>query len=597
MSKNSVGSEKPCVIYFQPGQIMFHAHGNLNSTPGAVKKLIEWAGDIATRKKTGISISKVTKNNVYDFNPNKLPAIYPKPTTVARASKGRPRFKSDNDSSIQELEKSVPKSGLSYTSPAVQIPPPFSLIFATVASNRWQVKKGINIEKQLAEASKELLDLIIELDERRATAPVKLEVISPNWLISGGPEPGGTGGPGGKPSPVQDTDIDKYHIKLAPYQVSVLPQAFADVSQPGGGDGVVVAILDTAYPEKQKKQIYAEWAKPRSNGQGHPIIENLFKKNGRLTIHEDPTVDTYLPGITILGHDYDMTDHGLFIAGIVNSIAPQADIHLYQVLNKYGLGDLQSIARALQDIAKNFSNRPLVVNLSLTMNFPLEDKHLHPNDYYGLGQAILRQQPWRLAKLVARLFNWIVGKPMLCTCDSWFDRQARSFEWICDLIYNFQSRVIAAAGNNAQQGHGRPMALYPAAFERVFGVGALAKNIPPNGQRVRNANYSNLADRPPRKGITTLGGEQGAGNGVLGVYIGKFPNDKLGRIQKNDNGWAWWCGTSFATPIISGITAVALSKLKSANPGSSTEAAIMELYNAELRKTIYGEDVLGVEQS
>jgi hypothetical protein len=43
---------------------------------------------------------------------------------------------------------------------------------------------------------------------------------------------------------------------------------------------------------------------------------------------------------------YRMTDHGLFVAGIIHTIAPQAELHLIEVLNPYGVGDLESITRA-----------------------------------------------------------------------------------------------------------------------------------------------------------------------------------------------------------------------------------------------------------
>jgi len=39
---------------------------------------------------------------------------------------------------------------------------------------------------------------------------------------------------------------------------------------------------------------------------------------------------------------------------------------------------------------------------------------------------------------------------------------------------------------------------------------------------------------------------------VLGIYIGYFPNDANGNLVPNEMGWAYWAGTSFSAPVISG---------------------------------------------
>jgi hypothetical protein len=287
----------------------------------------------------------------------------------------------------------------------------------------------------------------------------------------------------------------------------------------------------------------------------------LRNTDGQLRVYTDPAVTNYLPGLIIDGHDYDMTDHGLFVAGIINSLAPKAELHLYQVLNEHGLGDMRSVARALQQVFNDFQERKLVVNLSLTMNIPLEKGHLKEdhlsNDAIDIGAEILKH----------KTFN---------------ERQAQIFESICDLVYTLDSRIIAAAGNESKSKKPRLGALYPAAFDRVLGVGALAYD---DGS-VSPASYSNLADKPTNDGIATFGGEAKE-KGILGVYVGPFPDG-----SKNENGFAWWSGTSFATPIISGITAAVLSKM----PGAITEEAIIKLFEAQSKFTNDDEDVLTVAQ-
>src|SRR6185503_1084154 len=91
--------------------------------------------------------------------------------------------------------------------------------------------------------------------------------------------------------------------------------------------------------------------------------------------------------------------------------------------------------------------------------------------------------------------------------------------------------VIAAAGNDGAHNNSswlirkRPSTRYPAAFDGVWGVGALPKQVSrqSNGKYLA-ATYSNKADdKVPPEGYVTLGGEPGVGRGVLGVYIGDFP--------------------------------------------------------------------------
>src|SRR5262249_7716102 len=68
---------------------------------------------------------------------------------------------------------------------------------------------------------------------------------------------------------------------------------------------------------------------------------------------------------------YLMADHGLFVAGILHTIAPDAALGMIRVLNDYGAGYLTSLIRGLQRLDL-VSARPLVVNLSLTVHVPVQ---------------------------------------------------------------------------------------------------------------------------------------------------------------------------------------------------------------------------------
>ena len=181
---------------------------------------------------------------------------------------------------------------------------------------------------------------------------------------------------------------------------------------------------------------------------------------------------------------------------------------------------------------------------------------------------------------------------------------------MCERLGRLGRQVVAAAGNDSWkkkdgQRHAQS-ARYPAAFTKVLGVGAL-----PQGDPTRNrheaSSFSNLGDDPVINGIMTLGGEPGARKGVLGLYLGEFPesrgeagqtpddedengiqpeanrtNNKLGWAQvpsNNKNGWAWWAGTSFATPI---LTAVIASVLSGPRSPTTTQNALTLLYDVDV---------------
>jgi hypothetical protein len=549
--------QKHEVIYFQPGQLVFHVDGN--SSPGSAHGLITWANNIAKKRYKDISISQ--RGESIDFKP---------PSSDDPDVQGWEKYRRAQDSNKDASLTKEPNFMIKEIRPADKRPQAFTLIFANV--------DGIKIQS-------DLLDLILLLDKKRGNAPGRnLQVVSPNWLASGSSEPGTVGGPGGRPVPYTTgiASTGEYSFTL-PKSVPVN----------GKGQGVVVAILDTV-PDESLSDIHDKWVKNRP-GDEHALLKTMLDPiNGRLTVHPDPdgNVDRApLKDIQADGHDYAMTDHGLFVAGIIHSIAPDAELHLFQVLNRYGIGDLETIARALKQVHDKFLAKRLIVNLSLTLNLPLEEGHLSNN----LGWQILSRGE-------SECDSWICRKIRRFICriffgPSWFERQARPMEKICDNVYTLGSRVIAAAGNNYDEKRQirRPQACYPAALESVVGVGALPKSKKPllPSDSPTLASYSNLADRPPRDGITTFGGEEGAREGVLGIYVGEFPPSRSNPTPtSNHNGWGWWAGTSFATPIITGATALELS----ANPSFTTQEAIEALYAEQSIIAGDGQDVLDVTQ-
>jgi hypothetical protein len=420
---------------------------------------------------------------------------------------------------------------------------------------------------QNREAGKgELIDLLLEIHEdlvepkEYSTEPMEgsqkrlhpipitpdnaitLNSVSPNWLIGSGSHQAGTVAPGSWPKRA-------WRAKKSPiFQFPDINEFKSEVAQMGAG--VTVAILDTAPCQHDLIDAYNTWHNHEDDTDDHELIGSLLKPGGPLSIYrmtEEEILETM--DFSALGHRYRMADHGLFVAGIIHTIAPQASLHLYEALNLYGIGSLETIARGLLQVLgllaglRNSDNRqPLIVNCSLALGVSEDDPDL----------------------------------PEQLRDPDLFEDMTVSFEQIIALLDQDDVVVVAAAGNDAHEKEGepgtrqRPPARFPAAFKQVIGVGALPKEHPAPGQKHKAASYSNLADRPETIGYATLGGEPGVEKGVLGVYIGDFPKVKAGinkpekaknmlpediDYTRNDTGWAWWAGTSFATPIISGLLA------------------------------------------
>lgn len=447
----------------------------------------------------------------------------------------------------------------------------FSLVYTPVATRRMigALPRRIGaINKLLAR-----MEWSINLDD-----DLVLRAAAPNWATTPAPDVAGGGGPGTMPAPVDPALVDGTYATLT---VGVAPLAgtpfgfrfeHTPLMKANPGDDkarqVEVAILDTAPRGDDLVAAAKRWPE-------HPLLRSLAS-SGKLTIEPaDPNDPGWqMPpvgsnGLEVYGHNYTMRDHGLFVAGIVHSIAPHAQLRLFEVLNEQGVGYIDTIGHVLRKIgdrrAQEADPAPLVVNCSLTIVAPLPgqwapdpatEDELSEIEAVVAGQDLAGKDPAELGTEERRLLAQIEALFV-------------AVEWVFNAARGSDVLVVAAAGNDAVLANGweappsaQPQARCPAAFESVVGVGALNKAH-------TSASYSNRADRQGGQGLATLGGEAerpsplslGRRPGVaipheavLGAYIGEFPSDDPSQ-QKNLTGWAWWAGTSFAAPIVSGALA------------------------------------------
>lgn len=380
------------------------------------------------------------------------------------------------------------------------------------------------------------------VDDREG--PIQLLTITPNWFFSGTPASLTDGGPGARPVPplavqrgepvTQDDylfcpcEFPAVQQELAPANVTL-----SQIFNTNGEEDTTVFILDAIPFIRQLRVAYNTW------GSTNPLLERLFAppytrsphfyQTARLKIHyyditNDPLFDSY----RTKGHNYRMSDHGVFIAGIVDCLAPQTDIRLIEVLNRRGVGTFKSLIWGLADVLNSVRNEGIsrfLVNCSLMMALPsntlLSDaaKNNPIIVFYGVVKPVIDA-----AVIIQRLFDDI-------------------------MIQSGGAIVVAAAGNDSELPTTQFAARFPAAYDSVVGVGALTKT----GDMAR---YSNIADNPALAGFLAFGGdsnykEASSDGGILSVYTAPtYPEG-----EKNISGWASWAGTSFACAVVSGILA------------------------------------------
>jgi subtilisin family serine protease len=265
------------------------------------------------------------------------------------------------------------------------------------------------------------------------------------------------------------------------------------------GQGVLVGIFDTSpFPVTMAHALLA--ADP-------PLrIELQHELPGGPFVHADK-----LP---------DIRDHGLFAAGLVHALAPASDIRQVRVLDNAGQGDLQTLNRALNAFIDDVASRrkpagsqeepPLrgaVINLSLGVHPP-------PN-------AAEQGLPAEISSLQ------IILAAAQCM----------------DIV------TVAAAGNDSAGAPAPRPAQIPASWPSTIGVAA-------SNDRGELACFSNKGD------ILAPGGEGGPNRSqcrpMFDRCSGDCPYALISLSLASPTGYRYWTGTSFSTPIVSGLAAAVI---------------------------------------
>jgi subtilisin family serine protease len=272
------------------------------------------------------------------------------------------------------------------------------------------------------------------------------------------------------------------------------------------GGRTVVGIFDTS---------------PFSTTVGSPTLMGIsaVPNSFNLTVKQPfvvPTISTHLSTPS----SFDVKEHGLFVAGLVHGVAPESEIHLIRVLDDNGCGDLFRLARAIHDFIRQYSQQPelmqnVVINLSLGVAKPME-----------------------------------LETPGM----TWFDRSVENLTTVLLAAHQRGAVIAAAAGNDSHGSESRKEPHLPAAYPYVIGVAASNRE---NGLTC----YSNRGD------VMAPGGEAEFDGGACKIHTQECllspdprncPWGLVSLYEPTPPVYAYWVGTSFATPLVSGIAALGL---------------------------------------
>lgn len=487
------------------------------------------------------------------------------------------------------------------------------LVQVVISNISERLQNTFNFEEELLNNPGFLQDIVIgdniaQANLGDAIRPVIVRTAqSPNW---------GGGGPGGEPiSPPLIQNMtngrnDLYQLNrfnlAAPHSSSSLTP-LENIRNNLGGKDVVIGILDTCPTQEV-------WDTAVSNFSSNQLLQELNSKitlytesDGGLSqvLSQNEETDIY-QDIDPHWSFYPMVDHGIFVASIIHSIAPNADIHLFRVLTDDGLSIFPPVARQLNAFVDhhNDSNVPIIVNCSLA--------YAHVEEAIRRDIKLYPEQLWQ-SNAVRNSDSKPDPRITLVTGAAGNEH-----------LYRQRQPLTSPSTPDYPTLETTPYPLYPAAYDSTLGVSALTRILQEDNTRMR-ASYANWSDdwdlnpdngtHPPRRGIATMGGEIfNLGNrritypydSVLGLYISEqLSSYPLGTLVQNTSGWARWSGTSFATAITTGILALLASQRYVTDNTSNSQQVLADLlgYCGDRIQiplvgggTIDGEHILNVTQ-
>jgi hypothetical protein len=286
-----------------------------------------------------------------------------------------------------------------------------------------------------------------------------------------------------------------------------------------------------------------------------------------------------------------MDDHGLCIAGIIRSIAPEAKLHMVEVLNRHGVGTLGSVAWAFEMLTQRLEGLTAeerkshyIVNMSFQYDLPtlaevgsfLDDLLLHA------AEPLTKKQEEQLRKLKLDHHEFHTQGEAAVELRELFEAY-ENVKINLNTLGTTATRLgihlelIAAGGNDLLES-----SPFPAHQGIVRGIGALKIFGVGKTSRGKPTRYSRRADTQGAFQIWAPGGD----------FDPKDPDDVADRIlglSSQPPFCRWWVGTSFAAAMFTGALAQYISQQPKGSDGKAMMQAFLDSdsFKKPAEKTYY----------
>jgi subtilisin family serine protease len=305
------------------------------------------------------------------------------------------------------------------------------------------------------------------------------------------------------------------------------------------GDGVNVAVFDSI---------------PESFPETSQLVTITMQNSISISIRVEPFLTRFNDLVvyqTRSGRNLHMDEHGLFVTSMSYAVAKDSNYYLYEVLNRDLQGSLDILIFALIGYLNSLDPDQVgIVNLSLGMQLN-NIGHLPAAE-----QSIAKDANVSINRLVELL---TVNRKSCCLQVNGDDEIFSYYALQTALSYCDQCKhvVVAAAGNF---GEGNPP-LYPAGYETVIGVASSDENgdqscfsndgdvFAPSGNGIFN---------PPNYCDVDIPTQCRDNNSIANSLVPNCTQALIGIITDDQSGGhqlAYWMGTSFSTPLVSGLGA------------------------------------------